>query len=162
MYLLDANTYIEAQNRYYNASFCPAYWDWIDHQFAKGNLNSVIPVYDELAGYGDDLSRWVRKRKHHFIDVSAEPVQEKFSEIVAYIATLKKPNANVAEFLGKADPWLIAQAAVTGATVVTHEVPVDPQSKKIKIPNVCQQFNVSHMNTFDLLKSLAVVFALKK
>lgn len=162
MYLLDANTYIEAQNRYYNASFCPAYWDWIDHQFTKGNLNSIMPVFDELSGYGDDLSKWVKTRRHHFIDVSPAAVQTKFAEVVTYVSGLQKPHANVADFLSKADPWLIAQAAVSGATVVTHEVSVDSHSKKIKIPNVCNDFNVSHMNTFDLLKSLAVVFTLKK
>lgn len=30
MYLLDANTYIQAKNLHYQMSFCPAYWDWLD------------------------------------------------------------------------------------------------------------------------------------
>ena len=29
MYLLDANSYIQAKNLHYQMSFCPAYWDWL-------------------------------------------------------------------------------------------------------------------------------------
>mgnify|MGYP006298525777 CR=1 FL=1 len=28
-YLLDANVFIEAKNRYYGMDFCPAFWDWL-------------------------------------------------------------------------------------------------------------------------------------
>ena len=28
-YLLDANTLIEAKNRYDQMSICPGYWDWL-------------------------------------------------------------------------------------------------------------------------------------
>lgn len=42
MYLLDANTYIEAKNRYYQMSFCPAYWDWLDQQFELGTLAIAV------------------------------------------------------------------------------------------------------------------------
>ncbi len=40
-YLLDANTYIQAKNLYYQMSFCPAYWDWLDKQ-AKDNIIGSI------------------------------------------------------------------------------------------------------------------------
>jgi hypothetical protein len=57
-------------------------------------------------------------------------------------------------FLDGADPWLIAKASATNHTVVTHEVWVPPTSHKIKIPNICQQFNVPYINSFDLLDTL--------
>lgn len=57
-------------------------------------------------------------------------------------------------FLEGADQWLIAKAGATGQTVVTHEVLVPPTSQKIKIPNICQQFNVPYMSAFDLLETL--------
>lgn len=28
-YLLDANTFIEAKNRYYSMNICPGFWQWI-------------------------------------------------------------------------------------------------------------------------------------
>ncbi|MGW8257066.1 MAG: DUF4411 family protein [Thermoguttaceae bacterium] len=34
--------------------------------------------------------------------------------------------------------------------------------KKVKIPNVCRQFGVEYINTFDMLRELAVKFGLRK
>lgn len=164
IYLLDANTYIEAKNRYYQSSFCPAYWDWLDHQFGQGNLASIAPVFDELSEYGDDLSKWVKQRKAHFFDVSSEDVQEKFAEVAEFVATMNnKSQAEIARFLRGADPWLVAKAVVLGGVVVTHESLVDDaQAKRVKLPNVCKKFGVAHMDTFQLLNVLAGMFTFQK
>jgi hypothetical protein len=68
MYLMDSNTYISAKNVYYGMDFCPAYWDWLDVQFAQGQVASIQMVYDELANKGDELSVWVKSRKNHFLN----------------------------------------------------------------------------------------------
>lgn len=36
IYLLDANTLIEAKNRYYRMKVCPAYWSWIQRSRHAG------------------------------------------------------------------------------------------------------------------------------
>jgi len=161
MYLLDANTYIEAKNRYYQMSFCPAYWDWLDQQYQSGGLASISSVYDELAKKGDDLSAWIQHRKDQFHPVSAEDIQIKMSEVAQYVADLpNKSPGNVAQFLSGADPWLVAKASLTGETIVTHEVPVEAHSKKVKIPNICNHFEVNYINTFELLNELDARFML--
>jgi len=125
MYLLDANTYIQAKNFHYQMSFCPAYWSWLDQQFAGSHVASIQFVYDELTDGDDELSIWVKERKAHFISISDDGCQNKFAEIAQYVTDLhgKKPE-NIADFLARADPWLVAKAAVTGATIVTHEARV--------------------------------------
>ncbi len=35
-YLLDANVFIDAKNRYYGFDFCPGFWDWVDLAHAMG------------------------------------------------------------------------------------------------------------------------------
>ncbi len=67
---MDANTYIQAKNEYYNMDVFPGYWEWLDIQFELGNIASVSMVYNELISYGDKLSSWIKLRKEHFIDVS--------------------------------------------------------------------------------------------
>ena len=57
---------------------------------------------------------------------------------------------------GKADPWLIAHAIVTGRVVVTEEVFNHDIKRKIPIPNVCKEFDVSYMNTFQMLHELEI------
>ena len=55
-------------------------------------------------------------------------------------------------FLDGADPWVIAQAKVDGSVVVTREVPAGTYSKKVKIPNVCLEFDVEYVNTYTMLR----------
>ena len=64
------------------------------------------------------------------------------------------------EFLAGADPWLIAKARVTGALVVTHERLNLQNRRKFLIPNVCQHFGVTCLNTFELLNLLEARFVL--
>tara|TARA_R100001143_G_scaffold53461_1_gene48928 strand:+ start:1797 stop:2285 length:489 start_codon:yes stop_codon:yes gene_type:complete len=161
MYLLDANTYIQAKNLHYQMTFCPAYWDWLDAQFESGQLASIISVYDELNEQNDELTQWVKKRKAHFLPTSSEQIQEQFGNVVQHVFELEgKKVEHVADFLDKADPWLVATASVSGATVVTHEVPVPDNSSRVKIPNVCAAFEVPYVTTYQLLNTLKAQFVL--
>ena len=62
------------------------------------------------------------------------------------------------EFARNADGWLIAYSIVHAATVVPLEQPAPHSAKDIKIPDVCDQFNVAWVNTFDMLESLGIRF----
>lgn len=144
-------------------SFCPAYWDWLDQQYQQGSLASIVSVYEELHKFGDELSEWIKTRKNHFQDVSDNDTQLKLAEVAQHVADLPNKNqGDVANFLSGADPWLIAKAANTDATIVTHEVPVPNDSKKVKIPNVCRHFDVKYITTFELLRTLNAQFVLDK
>jgi len=44
------------------------------------------------------------------------------------------------------------------AAVATLEVLVPQGSTKPKIPNVCRQFDIPYLNTFDLIQRLGVQF----
>jgi len=58
-----------------------------------------------------------------------------------------------------ADPWVIAHAIKEGAVVVTKEEKVTAlNSKKIKIPNVCDNMKVDWINDFQLVTELGLVF----
>ena len=161
MYLLDANTYIQAKNIYYQLDFCPAYWHFLDQQFKTGILASIENVYDEIGPAGDELADWAKQRRPHFYPTATGPIQQKFKEVVQHIVALpNKSQLSVNAFLSGADPWLVATAALSGATIVTQEVPVPNESRKVKIPNICRDFNIAFMDTFSLLKELQARFVL--
>ena len=63
------------------------------------------------------------------------------------------------EFAQAADPWLVAYAGAHEMTLVTQETPEPLARKKVKIPDVCRQFNVPWQNTFGMLENLGVAFA---
>lgn len=156
-YLVDSNVYIEAKNRYYRMTFCPGFWDWMDEKLAVGDVGSIHMVYRELADKGDSLADWVKARSDLFAESDSEDTQKVFTDIAEFVTAhpvLAEPH--VGEFLSKADSWIIAHACTTGAAVVTHEALAPEDSKRVKIPNVCKQFDVKYCDTFDLLDNLGM------
>lgn len=159
-YLLDANTYIQAKNQYYGMDICPAYWDWLDLQFERGLIVSIDMVGRELRDGNDELAEWVRVRPGHFISNDDEPTQGVFADIVQLVMEGNFNPGQRDSFLAKADPWIIAKASTLGAIVVTHETMAAPNARKVKIPNICQHFEVSCLNTFEFLRELNARFVL--
>lgn len=158
---MDSNTYIQAKNFYYDMDFCPGYWEWLEQQYQAGNIFSIDNVYVELVDYKDELSNWVKVHKEHFTPASDDATQAVFADIADFVMSLQyKHETEKAHFLSKADPWIIAKALTTGATIVTHEVRVPDNSKKVKIPNVSDEFGVPCINTYDLLRTLEAKFSL--
>lgn len=161
-YLLDANSYIQAKNFHYRMKFCPGFWDWLDSSAQHGKLCSISMVYKELADFGDELSDWVKKRQDHFEGIDDSDTQSVFGTIAQHVMDLKlPPDTEKIRFLDGADPWLIAKALTTGKTVVTHEVIAPDNSRKIKIPNICKDFGVNYINSFDLLDTLQARFVME-
>lgn len=163
MYLLDANVFIEAKNFYYRFDTFPGFWEWLDVEQAKDTLGSIQPIHDELLKGNDELAAWIKDRKDSgwFLAVDDVPTQQYLAEIAVWVMEQPYKESAKPEFLGGGDPWLIAKAKTIGATVVTQET-FDAQSKKkVKIPNVCRAFNVTYINTFDLLRQTGATFALR-
>lgn len=161
-YLLDANTFIEAKNRYYHMAICPGYWQWLQLKHQTSEVLSIDGVADELLRGDDEPAEWVAVHKAMFLPVSDNTTQLAFSKIAAYIAaeSPRMKSGAMEEFLAGADPWLVAKAMVTGSTVVTHEAFNLETKKKFLIPNLCRQFNVRYMDTFQLLHTLKAEFVL--
>lgn len=80
-----------------------------------------------------------------------------YREIIAWVQdNAQFTNAAKARFADDDDGWLVAYAKAKNCIVVTHEV-VRPEAKnRVMIPNICQQFDVPFVNTFDMLRALGV------
>ena len=104
------------------------------------------------------MARWVRKRKEGPLFESAnEEIQIFFRRIADHVQKNYEP-AHAAYFLGGADPWVIAHAKVSNAILVTNEKRVSPGAKKVKIPNICDVFNVVPYKLDDLFRDLKPPF----
>ena len=161
-YLLDANTFIQAKNQYYAMDICPGYWDWLEQENGLGRLGSISEIARELKRQDDELSCWVKERDKpdFFLPVDDRQTQEVYAQIANYVVQHFEEK-HFAPFLGVADPWLVAKAKTTGAVLVTHEALVPANSKKVKIPNICQHFFVQYISTFSLLRRLEARFTLQ-
>ncbi|MBO9186226.1 DUF4411 family protein [Rhizobium sp. L80/93] len=163
-FLLDSNIFIEAKNRYYGFDICPGFWDWIDHVCAN-DVASIVEVRDELIDGRDDLADWITARNEvaWFLRVDDDATQSNFVEVADHVSNAGYTASAVAKFLSKADPWLIAKAITLGATIVTHETVGQPSAKnRVMIPNVCVNFGVPCLDTFDALRQMSASFMLHR
>lgn len=160
-YLLDANTFIEAKNRYYSMTICPGFWQWITNSNKAKQIESISFVADELKKGNDKLAEWAKENPQIFDTCDDEATQNAYIKVANLVMSLEgfKPNAKD-EFLIGADPWLIAKSIVLNATLVTHEKYNPDIKRKILIPNICQYFKVPYLNTFELLEKLEAKFVL--
>ena len=157
-YILDANIFIEAKRRYYAFDLCPGFWESLLYHNSIRNLQSIDRVGDELLE-GDDLDDWKKQATGLFASTDNKFVLIAYRDIIQWAQSQNRfTDAAKSEFADSVDAWVIAYAKVNNAAVVTHESSAPDSRKRIKIPDVCKNFKVGYINTFDMLRELKVVF----
>lgn len=156
IYLLDANTLINANNQYYPLERVPEFWAWLLDQGDKGKIKIPIEISEEITNGTDSVAKWLKDKEHAEKLILDEGVE---------VASLQKiteegygPNVTDIELIeiGR-DPFLISAALkdINNRTVVTEE-PSRPSCKRQnrRVPDVCNQFNVKWCNSFSLIQLL--------
>jgi len=128
-----------------------------DQQSEFDVVGSIEMIAVELKDGDDVLAEWATKRPKHFISNDDTTTQGHFGEILQLVYSRDYNKGSRDNFLSKADPWLIAKAKTIGATVVTHEARI-LQGNKVKVPDICDLFEVPCIGTFDLLRVLKARF----
>ncbi len=159
VYLLDANVFIEAKNRYYGFDFCPAFWDWLIQKNDEQIVFSIEAVYKELTDGNDDLSTWAKSHKNTFFLSPDNLTQDQFTTVSTWAISQDYEQTAISEFFSVGDYFLVSHALGNRMTVVTHEIPSNSK-KKIKIPNACQGLGVQFTNPFQMLRSEDANFVL--
>jgi hypothetical protein len=101
------------------------------------------------------LAKWLKLRRGPGIGVPpSKEVQAFASKIGDYVYTNPQfYERHRARFSKGADPWIIAQAAIEGGTVVTREIS-QPECHAPKIPDLCIHFSVKFITLIELMKVL--------
>ena len=156
-YILDANVLIEAKRRYYSFDLCPGFWDSLLYHNNIGNLESIDRVGKDLSE-GDDLDAWKKQSPSFFAPTESSAISTAYRDINQWVQSQERfSNFEKSRFADDVDAWVIAYAKANNAIVVTHEVSA-PKSTKIKIPDVCDYFDIKCTDTFDMLQKLGIVF----
>lgn len=58
VYVLDANVFVEAKNKYYAFDIAPFFWDSLATYAEKGVIKSIDRVLTELKRGHDELKDW--------------------------------------------------------------------------------------------------------
>ena len=158
---LDANAFITPKNGFYSFDIAPGFWQALDQKANERAIASPMEVYEELARGRDELAAWVRARKTSGLFIEADgAVQTAFQAIANYVKETYAPEL-AADFLRTADPWLVAHARAYGGQVVTYETRDGDGTRKVKIPSVCDYFDVVSVTLYEMLRSLNIVLDMR-
>jgi len=135
------------------------FWDLLTRNMESGIIKITKRNYQEITegrSTEDDLAKWIKLRKGAGVGVPpSKEVQAFASKIGDYVYTNPQYyERHRARFSKGADPWLVAQAAIEGGTVVTREIS-QPECHAPKIPDLCIHFGVKFVSLIDLMKILA-------
>jgi hypothetical protein len=146
----------------YDLSVFPGVRDALQDLITEGRLFSSLLVYKELEDYssvGDELQKWINSNTEIFLPPTRDI--QNFARMILAIF----PNwIDVEKNKNDADPFVIATANSIDAIVVTEEdeIIMQPNTKNIKIPNVCRRFNLECCNILDLLRSEGFSFIIDR
>lgn len=162
IYLLDANTLIDAKRDYFEFERVPEFWEWLEHNGGLGNVKIPIEIYEEFEesknaeGGRDALSEWASDEDVRKALLLGEDVDQKIVSRVISQGYCQNPTDQEIEKMGR-DPFLIAHALrdPENRVVVTTEVsrPAKQRANR-KVPDVCRDMGVRCINTFQFLREL--------
>lgn len=154
IYCVDTSSFIHSWSRDYPPDVFPGVWKTLEKMIEQNILISPEEVLFELERGDDQLVTWARENRHMFIQPDG-PTQRIVNQIVN-----QNPN-----FVPKhstdgiwADPYVIALASTKNAIVITGEVPVGPNAKKLKIPNICSNLSIKYTNMLGMLRDSNLQF----
>lgn len=154
LYLLDANTLINAHRTWYALNRVPEFWRWILHHAEAGTVKMPTEIYAEVEGGTDELAAWMMDAEHKKVLRLAEE-----SDLAKVQTVLAQYGSSLTEAdlikIGQ-DPFLIAAClGHSDRCVVTAEV---SKSGKVganrKVPNVCDDCGVSWLTPIDFINKL--------
>lgn len=160
IYCLDTNVLIQAWQKYYSEKLCPGYWNVLNELGKRGKIFIPEEVYNEIKKVDDGLLAWLKK--------SSIVVQKKDSIVTDNLSKIfssdpkHKLLVDATKNRSLADPWVIAHSMKEKATLVTkEEKDKSPLSKKIKIPDVCENMQVRCINDFQFIDEVGIRFSCK-
>jgi len=157
-YCLDSNVLIQAWQKYYSPKYCPSYWEVLNDLGNEGKIFIPSMVYDEIMKTDDDLSDWLKAS-----NITVKPITSDITQILTSIYAADPSHKFLVDNKkgrSLADPWVIAHAIGEHATVVTKEEKVTAlNSRKIKIPNVCENMGVDWITDYKMVEKLGLKFS---
>ncbi len=158
LYCLDANVLIEAWQKYYSPKFCSSYWEVLNDLGRQERVFIPKNVSDEILRTEDELAIWLKN--------SSIPIHPIDGDVAGCLTKIYSANP-LHKYLvdntrqrSLADPWVIAHAIKNNACVVTKEIfETAANSKRIKIPNVCENMGIRWINDFAFISELNISFS---
>ena len=154
LYLIDANSIIDAKDLYYVIDRVPEFWEWLVHHGEGGRLKIPAEIFDEISPGPDKKNPFYIWRKDPATAKSLvldEEVDMATVQRVLEQGYGKSLTDDEFITIGK-DPFLIAYALSGDDRVVVTSETSKPkaQRKNRRIPDVCNDLDVRWITPFQL------------
>jgi hypothetical protein len=162
LYLLDANTLIDAKRDYFQLDRVPEFWQWLQHMGERGIVKIPIEIYEEFSdkksssGELDSLSEWAATSEVKDSLLLPESINQTLVAKVISEGYCEDCTEDEIIAMGR-DPFLIAYGLINpkGRTLVTTEASKPSKTRANRqIPDVARDFGIRCINTFQLLREL--------
>ena len=160
-YIVDSNVFIQAHRAYYPLDVVTSFWAKMRSIALDGCIISIDKVKKEIfdgSSHEDELKEWCENNLPDDFFYNTDDVLNNYIQIVSWVNSMNHHYTEraIQEFLETdlADPWLVAFAMSNGFTIVTYEKSEPNRKSRVKIPEVCNRFNVKHINTIEMLREL--------
>lgn len=159
-YAIDANILISASRNFYSFEIAPSFWRQL---IEKGHNKIIIvdKIRDEICRNEDELSQWLKTNESFFIIKNSgdNNILKNYAKIITSVKENEQYKESAkAEFADVADSWLCAHAMTYDYIIVTQEIYEPDIKRKIKIPNICEEFNIDYINLLQFMKQIGIRF----
>lgn len=156
--ILDSNAFLTPAMTYYAFDICGSYWSWIAQAASTGDVKSISPVKRELRKKDDQIRHWIDMHGSNIFMPDDAAVTNTMAQVATWAGSNGYTPAAVAEFLGKADSYLVAYAMLGEHQIVTHELAEPGRKNKIKIPDAASAHGISTITPYQMLRQNGVHF----
>jgi len=154
-YVIDTSSLIEL-NRKYPIEVFPSLWKKVEELISKSALISHKEVFNEVCIQDDKLKEWAKKQRTFFRDITPKQIEIVKGLLNQYPSLSTQNNDRYA-----ADVFVIALAIElqqapqqtlfpNGHLIVTEE---KIRGNKLKIPFVCQSFNIKCIDILEMYRA---------
>lgn len=157
-YIVDANIFITAHRQIYPFDVVPSFWE----QLIEKSAHKIIileEVQNEILRGNDKLAEWYNEESSNFIvaRIPGQAVIEAYREIINSVNNNGQYRQSAKdEFASIADSWLCAYGLAYEGTIVTLETYQEGVKNRIKIPNVCRDFNIKYINLLEFMREIGM------
>lgn len=155
-YLIDSNIFITAHRQIYPFDIAPGFWEQMINK-AADKIIIIENIDKELLRGEDELTEWYSNNKDKFevLAIPESEVFESYGKIINNINENQQYNPSAKhEFASVADSWLCAYGLAYDYTIVTLEKYQEGSKKRILIPNVCKDFNISYIDLLQFMREI--------
>lgn len=147
-YSIDTSSLLHAWFRAYPPKRFGSLWAALDRLIGEGRLVASIEVFHELKKKDDDVFAWAKVRKDTMFREIDDDVQDEVVRIMQVYPKL----VDTGKGKSGGDPFVIAQALAARPRLVVITQEAGGSAEKPKIPFVCDQEAIRHINLLTLIE----------